>query len=163
MAKTDEYKNAKKEIQRQKRLDLWNKTKHMFSIFPENDINKENDSPDISTITEHIAFVIDGEVVEIMHCQTKLAAILLSEPEIVKIEDGKFAKPGWKYENGIFIEPVQEQPEREITTKRDEEAIQRGLQTFKEFQDEMKQTSVSTFKEFMSSIRKKVNDKKDSI
>jgi hypothetical protein len=34
-----------------------------------------------------------------------MAAILLSSPEIVLIPEGKFAKPGWHYEDGKFIDP----------------------------------------------------------
>lgn len=63
-----------------------------------------NMAPDISSITRNIAFVIDGEVVEIIHCQEKMAAILLSDPQIVNIENGVFPKIGWEYVDGKFIE-----------------------------------------------------------
>lgn len=61
-----------------------------------------NLAPDISSITKNIAFIIDDEVVEIIHCQEKMAAILLSNPQIVDIEKGVFPKIGWKYKDGIF-------------------------------------------------------------
>lgn len=48
-----------------------------------------------------IAFVIDGEVVDIMHTHTRLAAILLSEPTIIDITgmvvDNYQIMPGFKY------------------------------------------------------------------
>lgn len=65
---------------------------------------KHNMAPDLSSITRNIAFVIDGEVVEIIHCQEKMAAILLSDPEIVNIENNIFPKIGWEYKDGVFVE-----------------------------------------------------------
>ena len=60
-----------------------------------------------------IAFIIDGEVVEILHTQDRLAAILLSEPTIVDISDVKNDSnsdiyPGWKYDSttDTFTPPV---------------------------------------------------------
>lgn len=51
-----------------------------------------------------IAFIIDGEVVDILHTQDRLAAILLSEPTIVDITDVKNDSnsdiyPGWTYDS----------------------------------------------------------------
>lgn len=150
----EDYKQVKKELRKQKIISVWSKTRHMLNIMPT--LQKQEvvipEGPDVSTITEHIAFIIDDEVVEIMHCQPKLAAILLSEPQIIKINDGEYPKPGWKYKDGIFKEPM---PEREITTARDEEAIEHGIPTFKEFQENMKQASALTFKEFIEKLRKK--------
>lgn len=166
MNEVSEYKDIQRQLRKQKLVFAWNRAKYMFNIFPEaraEKLIKQNKAPDISTITEHIAFVIDNEIVEIIHCQPKMAAILLSEPQIVKIEDGLFPKVGWKYEDGNFKEPVQEMPEREITTARDSEAIEHGLPTFKEFQENMKNMSTSTFKDFINSLRKKKNNEKDLI
>ena len=60
-----------------------------------------------------IAFIIDGEVVDILHTQDRLAAILLSEPTIVDITDVKNDSnsdiyPGWTYDatTGAFTPPV---------------------------------------------------------
>lgn len=60
-----------------------------------------------------IAFIIDGEVVEILHTQDRLAAILLSEPTIVDITNVKNDSnsdiyPGWTYESttDTFTPPV---------------------------------------------------------
>lgn len=58
---------------------------------------KNNIAPDISSITENIAFIIDDEVVEIIHCQPKMAAILLSNPKIILIPENVFVRPGYKY------------------------------------------------------------------
>ena len=49
-----------------------------------------------------IAFIIDGQVVDILHTHDRLAAILLSEPTIVDITDIKNDTnsdiyPGWTY------------------------------------------------------------------
>jgi len=62
----------------------------------------KNLAPDTSTVTERIAFVVGGEVVEVMFCQPKLAAILLSNPTIVDVTSDKMVRPGYKYENNTF-------------------------------------------------------------
>lgn len=88
-----------------------------------NYLTKKNKAPDVSTITEHIAFVIDGQVVEIIHCQPKMAAILLSNPEIVQIPEGKMVKPGWGYKEEQFTMPEapaqQQQPQDDLSTFKD--------------------------------------------
>ena len=48
-----------------------------------------------------------------MHCQPKLASILLSQPKIIKIEKEIIVKPGYLYLNEIFINPSQYKPEKE--------------------------------------------------
>ena len=60
-----------------------------------------------------IAFIIDGEVVDILHTQDRLAAILLSDPTIVDITDVKNDSnsdiyPGWTYDSTTkaFTPPV---------------------------------------------------------
>jgi hypothetical protein len=53
-----------------------------------------------------LAFVIDGEVVEIMRTEERLMSILLSEPKIVDLtEKDYYVKLGWTYieETGEFI------------------------------------------------------------
>lgn len=52
---------------------------------------------------EAVAFVIDGEVVDVLHTEPRLAAILLSEPVMVRItdifaEDPNTVKIGSKYD-----------------------------------------------------------------
>lgn len=56
-----------------------------------------------------IAFIIDNVVVDILHTDDRLAAIMLSEPKIIDVsgyvdEDGNFIlMPGMKYnEDGTF-------------------------------------------------------------
>lgn len=65
-----------------------------------------NLSPDISSISENIAFVIDDEVVEIIHCQPKMAEILLGKPQIISIPKKTFPKIGWKYIDEEFKEKL---------------------------------------------------------
>ena len=60
-----------------------------------------------------IAFVIDGELVDILHTQDRLAAIFLSDPLIVDVTDELTSdpaglRPGMKYdpETGKFSNPT---------------------------------------------------------
>jgi hypothetical protein len=60
-----------------------------------------------------IAFIIDDEVVEILHVEDRLAAVLLSDPTIVDItakfeEDPQSVKFGFKYNaiTNTFSAPV---------------------------------------------------------
>jgi hypothetical protein len=62
-------------------------------------------------VPKKIAFVIDGEVIDILHTDERLASIFLSQPEIVDVtsEDGSGAitQVGASYdkETGIFTSP----------------------------------------------------------
>lgn len=116
-------------------------------------LTQKNKAPDVSTITEHIAFVIDGQVVEIIHCQPKMAAILLSEPEIVKIPDGLVIRTGWSYIDGEFS--VQEQQPQQQQQPDDE------LPTFKDYFHEVKNDiphlpKPLSFKEFIENLKERV-------
>lgn len=55
-----------------------------------------------------IAFVIDGVVADTIHVPDRLAAVLLSEPTIIRIPDELEPQviPGWKYDSatGEFID-----------------------------------------------------------
>jgi len=93
-------KNINKEYKKQKRNSLFKTKKEKVEQY----MLDHNLAPDISSVNNHIAFVIDGEVVEIIHCQEKMAAILLSSPEIVKINEGVFPKIGWEYKDNLFSE-----------------------------------------------------------
>ena len=116
-----------------------------------NYLTKKNKAPDVSTITEHIAFVIDGQVVEIIHCQPKMAAILLSDPEIVQIPEDKVVKPGWVYKNQEFTlpeAPAQPEPEDD------------GLSTFKDYFDRVKNNiahppKLLSFKDFSKKLKER--------
>lgn len=51
-----------------------------------------------------IALILDGQVVDILHTQDRLAAILLSDPTVVDITDIKNDSnsdiyPGWTYDS----------------------------------------------------------------
>lgn len=149
--KDKSLKDFENEFKQNKRLQRWSKIKNAINIFPQPTL-KIPDAPDVSTLTEHIAFVLDDKVVEIMHCQPKLAAILLSEPQIIKIEDGKFAKPGWEYKNGNFVSPQGEQQQAE--PEKD------YLPTFKEYVENKDKPALPTFKEYVERMSK---DEKASI
>ena len=76
---------------------------HWYKDLQIKSIIEQNLLPDTSSITKHLAFILDDEVVEIMHCQEKLAAILLSNPKIIQILDLTVVKVGDKYKNNKFI------------------------------------------------------------
>ena len=97
------YLNLKKELRTQQKEKFL--LKHYFNKKWNLKKVKDGKAPDISSFTQNIAFVIDGRVADIIHCQDKMAAILLSNPEIVLIPEGFFAKPGWEYQDGKFIDP----------------------------------------------------------
>jgi hypothetical protein len=60
--------------------------------------------PQINSISENIAFLIDDEIVEIIHCQPKMASILLSNPKIIDIKNNN-VKIGYRYLDNEFIDP----------------------------------------------------------
>jgi hypothetical protein len=116
-----------------------------------NYLTKKNKAPDVSTITEHIAFVIDGQVVEIIHCQPKMAAILLSGPEIVQIPEDKIVKPGWGYKDEQFTAP--EAPTQQPQAQDD-------LSTFKDYFDRVKNKiahpeKTLSFKDFSKKLKER--------
>ena len=124
-----QYKNILKSFKKERYSYYLSKFKNKVDRFnfykriKYNYLTKKNKAPDVSTITEHIAFVLDGQVVEIIHCQPKMAAILLSNPEIVKIPEDKVVKPGWGYKDEKFTLPEaptqQQQPEDDLSTFKD--------------------------------------------
>lgn len=91
---SDKFSSVKKEYWSRKRQQFLNRFK------------KEEPKPDLNalTITERVAFVIDDEVVDIIVTQPKFAAILLSEPLILDVNNIQVA-PGYKYINGEFVPP----------------------------------------------------------
>lgn len=101
--KSNKYVNLKKELRTRQKEEFL--LKYYFKRKWDLKKVKEGKAPDISSITQNIAFVIDGRVADIIHCQDKMAAILLSNPEIVLIPEGKFARPGWEYQDGKFTDP----------------------------------------------------------
>jgi hypothetical protein len=111
MSKDKKYSQVKKEYRKIRRRKILDKINIFVRFYrwrgriKEQYVLNNNLAPDISTVTENIAFVIDDEVVEIIHCQPKMAAILTSEPLIIPIESGIIVKPGYKYINGEFKKP----------------------------------------------------------
>lgn len=58
-----------------------------------------------------VAFIIDNEVVDIIHTDDRLAAIFLSEPlmvDVTDIEDGVFINSTYNPETGNFIAPQED-------------------------------------------------------
>jgi hypothetical protein len=51
-----------------------------------------------------LAFIIDGTVIDIMHTDPRLAAVLLSEPKIIEITDLLEADPQSVQLNGTYDE-----------------------------------------------------------
>lgn len=139
----NEWKESRRSI-------FWGKVKNALNVLPQ-DTTKQNipDGPDVSTITEHIAFVIDDQVVEIMHCQPKLAAILLSEPKIIKIPDNTFPKPGWSYKNDIFMPSEDEANASAMPSGQQEDD---SLPTFKEYIQNPDAPKLPTFKEYIERL-----------
>ena len=61
-----------------------------------------------------IAFVIDGEVVDVLHTDERLGAIFLSQPIVVDVSEWYAANPGRvlvkaTYDGTTFIEAVKEE------------------------------------------------------
>jgi hypothetical protein len=59
--------------------------------------------PDVPGITNQIAFVIDGEVQEVIYVGDRFNAILTSNPTIVSVPSGTTAQLGYTYsaDNGF--------------------------------------------------------------
>jgi hypothetical protein len=149
------YKDISKEFRKKRRQELLDKA-NLYKKYKNNYLIKTNKAPDVSTITEHIAFVLDGEVVEVIHCQPRMAAILLSSPEIIQISDGEYATIGWKYNGKNFSEPEQPsepQQQKEIFTDKDQYAVDNGIVTFKEYQEIKKAGSLPSYEEFVNSLK----------
>lgn len=152
-----QYDNVVKKFKRERYSYYLSQFKNKFDRFnfykriKYNYLTKKNKAPDVSTITEHIAFIIDNKVVEIIHCQPKMAAILLSDPEIVQIPEGKVIKPGWEYKDNQFIAPeVQESRPQE-----DEDSS-----TFKDYFDRIKKNiphpeKALSFKDFSKKLKER--------
>lgn len=73
----------------------------------------ENNTNPTNVPPYKIGFVIDGELVDILHTQDRLAAIFLSNPLIVDVtdeltNDPNGLRPGMKYdpETGKFSNPT---------------------------------------------------------
>jgi len=91
---SNKFKEVKKEYRNRRYKEFTNKIKPIKK-------KKALPSPPID-MTERIAFIIDGEVVDVLSCQPRLAAIFLSEPTIVNVSNKEVMR-GFKYEDGKFI------------------------------------------------------------
>lgn len=100
---SNKFRSVKKDYWAKRRENFFNKFKKEKKIS-----DKNRKELNMLTITERVAFVIDGEVVDVISCQPKLAAILLSEPLIIDVNNKKEVAPGYKYEDGEFLAPVHE-------------------------------------------------------
>lgn len=113
----DEYKKYKR-IHLKHVLDKFNVYKKIQNSYKIYLLAKQSPDPGMHSISENIAFVIDNQVVDIIHCQPKMASILLSKPEIVKVEPGTSIKLGWIYKDNTFYDPEKHfnfyVPEKEV-------------------------------------------------
>lgn len=68
-----------------------------------------NETPQNISIN-HIAIVLDGTVEEIIRCENRLAALLLSEPSFVEFNpEEEYPQISFtRYENGQFLNPPAE-------------------------------------------------------
>lgn len=75
-----------------------------------------------------IAFIIDGEVVDVLHTDERLAAIFLSDPEVIDVTSIYQQSPspdinmtGWLYDGQNFSYPAtpNQAPVQEITPEQD--------------------------------------------
>jgi hypothetical protein len=98
---SNKFNSVKKEYWKRRRHHLYHRI-NFYSRWKDKNAVKNNIAPDVSTVTEKIAFVIDGKVVEVISCQPKLAAILLSEPIIVNAKN-KDVHNGYDYIDGEFV------------------------------------------------------------
>ena len=53
-----------------------------------------------------LAFVIDGEVVEVVNYDDRMAAILLSNPTIVDISNHNITAGGWTFDGTSFSNTI---------------------------------------------------------
>lgn len=79
-------------------------------FFRKNKITKSSvdstDMPVLDSSANHIAVILDGEVQEVLRAQNRLTALFLSSPEFVEFDPKEtYPRIGWKYVNGIFVEP----------------------------------------------------------
>lgn len=79
-----------------------NSIKENYSLYKRAKISPD---PLISGITETVMIIIEDDIVEIMHCQSNLADLLINNTKIIKLGKKQVARPGWKYVDGKIIDP----------------------------------------------------------
>jgi hypothetical protein len=74
--------------------------------------HQHDQAPELPADSFSVALIIDGVVQDVLHSEARLAALFLSEPEIVEVTDWYRARTntsqnlvGAKYENGEFTLP----------------------------------------------------------
>lgn len=103
---SNKFNSVRKEYWKRRRHNLYHRV-NFYSRWKDVRSVKNNTAPDISTITEKIAFVIDGKVVDVINTQPRLAAILLSDPVIVNVKNIDVHN-GYDYLEGKFTPPKPE-------------------------------------------------------
>lgn len=103
---SNKFNSVKKEYWRRRRHNAYHKINFLSGRKAAKAV-KNNTDPDISTITEQVAFVIDNKVVDVIGCQPRFAAILLSEPQIINVK-GLNVHNGYDYIDGEFHPPKPE-------------------------------------------------------
>lgn len=98
---SNKFNSVKKEYWKRRRHNFYHKI-NFYSRWKAANAVKKNIAPDVSTVTERIAFVIDGKVVDVIGCQPRFAAILLSDPIIVNAKN-KDVHNGYDYVDGEFV------------------------------------------------------------
>ena len=109
MANNSRYKEELKKFKNDKRKQFLSSIPHKLGLhfhwykdMQMKNIIEQNLLPDTSSITKHIAFIVNDEVVEIMHCQESLANILLGPLKMVELSADSTVKVGAKYKDGNF-------------------------------------------------------------
>lgn len=100
------------------KLSTWDLVKRAFSIWldkvsrtKKSPVNSSGIMPDPNgwANVTFLAIVVDGEVVDVMRVQPRMASIMLHQPTFVEFDpkDGKYPEIGTKYEDGklVFPEP----------------------------------------------------------
>lgn len=79
-------------------------------------LQKKYSGPPENVVINEIAIVLDGTVEDVIRCQNRLAALLLSGPDFVELPKGsKRPKIGITgYKDGKFIEPNNDLTEEKI-------------------------------------------------
>lgn len=91
--------------------DYWKLRKNLFLNKFKSQKQEERviQYPPASSMSERIAFVIDNEILDIIDCQPRFGAILLSEPLILDLSnEDKNISTGWRYIDNKFLPPIAE-------------------------------------------------------
>ena len=86
------------------------KTKNVDKISYNQKASQQHPDPPENVIINSIAIILDGRVEEVIRCENRLAALLLSEPEFTEFDPKKISVKIGKteYVNGILSNPAEE-------------------------------------------------------